>query len=39
MADLSIAEPLAGIIECPMDTSIKPVNPQLALDYPVQSAI
>ena len=39
MADLSIAEPLAGIIKCPMDTSIKPVNPQLAFDYPVQSAI
>ena len=32
MADLFIAEPLAGIIKCPMDTSIKPVNLQLALD-------
>jgi len=40
MPDLSIAEPLTGMIECPMNTSIKSIDPQPAFDYTrIESAI
>lgn len=40
MPHLSIAQPPTGMIECPMDTPAKPVDPQSVLDYTrIESAI